>query len=78
MPYPISSGVCQHLAAYLDQDRKADIDWAAPAARGAQLKVLVRDAEAVLDLAFEQADDPEVRAAAWLLTKILGDDLVTR
>jgi hypothetical protein len=65
------------LAAYLDSDRKADIDWADPTARAAQSKVLVRDAEAALDLALQQADDPDVRAAAWLLTKILGDDLAT-
>jgi DDE family transposase len=70
-------GLSADLAAYLDSDRKADLDWADPAAREAQLQVLVRDAEAVLDLALAQADDPEVRASAWLLTKILGDDLVT-
>jgi transposase len=70
-------GLTANLAAYLDSDRKATIDWADPVARAAQLKVLVQDAEAVLDLALEQADDPEVRAAAWLLTKILGDDVTT-
>jgi len=70
-------GLSADLAAYLDGDRKADIDWADPAARAAQLKVLVRDAEATLDLALKQAADPDVRAAAWLLTKILGDDLTT-
>jgi len=70
-------GLSADLAAYLDQDRKAHIDWADPAAREAQLQALVRDAEAVLDLALAQADDPEVRAAGWLLTKILGDDVVT-
>lgn len=70
-------GLVANLAAYLDSDRKATIDWADPVARAAQLKVLVQDAEAVLDLAVEQADDPEVRAAAWLLTKILGDDVTT-
>jgi transposase len=68
-------GLSANLAAYLDSDRKATLDWADPAARAAQLKVLVQDAEAVLDLAVDQADDPEVRAAAWLLTKILGDDV---
>jgi transposase len=68
-------GLSVDLAVYLDSDRKADMDWADPAARAAQLKVLVRDAEATLDLALKQADDPEVRASAWLLTKILGDDL---
>jgi len=69
-------GLAANLAAYLNIDRKADIDWADPAARAAQLKVLVQDAEAALDLASEQADDPEVRSAAWLLAKILGDDVV--
>ncbi len=64
-----------NLARYLDGDRKADIDWTDPAARAAQLKTLVQDAEAVLDLAAEQADDPDVRSTAWLLTKILGDDV---
>jgi transposase len=68
-------GLSANLLAYLDSERKADIDWPDPAARAAQLKVLVRDAEATLDLALQQADDPDVRAAAWLLTKILGDDL---
>ncbi len=70
-------GLAANLADYRDSDRQAAIDWADPAARAAQLKVLVQDAEAVLDLALEHADDPEVRAAAWLLTKILGDDVTT-
>ena len=69
-------GLAANLAVYLDQDRKADIDWADPQARAAQLQVLVRDAEAVLALAAEQADDAEVRQIGWLLTKILGDDIV--
>jgi transposase len=68
-------GLSANLGAYLDSDRKAQIDWADPAARAAQLKTLVRDAEAVLELVAEQADDPEVRSAAWVLTKILGDDV---
>jgi transposase len=68
-------GLSADLSAYLDSNRKADIDWADPAARAAELKVLVRDAEATLDLALQQADDPDVRTVAWLLTKILGDDL---
>ena len=42
-------GLAANLAAYLDSDRKADIEWADPTARAAQLKVLVQDAEAVLD-----------------------------
>jgi transposase len=70
-------GLAANLAAYLDSDHKAAIEWADPAARAAQLQVLVNDAEAVLALALEQADDPEVRAAGWLLTKILGDDVTT-
>lgn len=70
-------GLAANLARYLDSDRKADIDWANPAARAAELKILVQDAEAVLDLAAEHADDPDVRSMAWLLTKILGDDVAT-
>jgi hypothetical protein len=64
------------LERYIDQDRKADIDWADPQQRGAQLQVLFDDAEAVLTLAADQIDDDEVRYLGWLLTKILGDDLV--
>ena len=63
------------LATYLEQDRKAEIDWTEPAQRAAQLQVLVQDAEAALDLAVEHRDDAEVRAIAWLLSKIMGDDL---
>jgi len=61
---------------YVGQDRKADIDWADPQQRTTQLQVLFEDAEAVLDLAAEQMDDDEVRYLGWLLTKILGDDIV--
>ncbi len=64
------------LERYVDQDRKAEIDWADPRQRAAQLQVLFDDAEAVLALAAEQIDDDEVRYLGWLLTKILGDDLV--
>jgi transposase len=64
------------LERYVDQDRKADIDWADPQQRQAQLQVLFQDAEAALDLAAEQIDEDEVRAWGWLLVKILGDDLV--
>jgi len=64
------------LERYIDQDRKADIDWADPQQRGAQLQVLFDDAEAALALAVEHIDDDEVRYLGWLLTKILGDDLV--
>jgi transposase len=70
-------GLATNLAAYLESDRKADIDWHDPAARAGQLKVLVADAQAALGVALAQTDDAEVRAAGWLLTKILGDDLVT-
>ena len=66
----------RHLVAtYLDQDKKAEIDWADAAQRQAQLDVLVTDAEATLELALEQSDDPDVRLIGWLLTKILGDDV---
>ena len=65
------------METYVDQDRKAEIDWADPEARVEHLKALVEDVEAALDLALEHADDPEVRAFGWLLTKVLGDDVVT-
>jgi len=64
------------LERYVDQDRKADIDWSDPQQRLAQLQVLFHDAEAALDLAAEQIDEDDVRAWGWLLVKILGDDLV--
>lgn len=70
-------GLATNLAIYLESDRKAELDWNDPTARAAQLKVLVADAYATLDLALAETDDVEVRAAGWLLTKILGDDLVT-
>ncbi|MBN1139784.1 MAG: transposase, partial [Anaerolineae bacterium] len=38
--------------------------------------MLFDDAEAVLELAAEYIDDDEVRSLGWLLTKILGDDVV--
>lgn len=62
---------------YVDQDRKADIDWADPQQRSAHLKELVADAEAALELAVAHSDNAEVRSLGWLLTKILGDDIVT-
>ena len=65
------------VEAYLDQNRKAELDWANAQARANQLKVLVADAEAALELAVAQADDPEVRSTSWLLTKVLGDDVVS-
>jgi len=64
------------VATYVDKNRKAEIDWSDPEQRAAQLKTLVQDAETVLDLAAEHSDDAELRASAWLLTKILGDDIV--
>jgi transposase len=62
---------------YVDRDGKADIDWADPQQRAVQLKVVVGDTEAALELAMEAQDDVEVRTIGWLLTKILGDDVVT-
>ncbi len=64
------------VASYLDRDRKAEIDWSDPGQRAEQLKALVRDAESALEMALEQVDREEVREAGWLLTKILGDDVV--
>lgn len=69
--------VARLVATYLDQDRKAAIDWADPTARAAQLQVLAADAEAALDAILPDSDDAEVRTMGWLLTKILGDDLGT-
>jgi hypothetical protein len=65
------------LATYLEQDRKAKIDWSNPDERAKQLKVLFQDAEAALELAAEHSDDAEVRATGWLLVKIMGDDIET-
>jgi transposase len=69
-------GLAANLAQYLESDQKARIDWTDPQERRAELARLVADADAVLALAQEQADDPEVRTTGWLLTKILGDDVV--
>lgn len=66
-------GLARDLRSYIDGDKKAAIDWSAPSARAEQLKVLVRDADAALELV-EQSDDAQVRSLAWLLAKILGDD----
>jgi transposase len=65
------------LATYLDQDHKAPIDWTDPQQRVAQLQTLVHDADATLDLAATHTDDAEVRTTGWILTKVLGDDIVT-
>jgi transposase len=62
---------------YVDEDRKADIDWADSQQRLSHLQVLVEDVETALDLATEESDNDEVRYLGWLLTKILGDDVVT-
>ena len=70
-------GLSSNLAAYLESDHKAEIDWNDPTARAAQLTVLAADAHAALEVALAETDQAEVRAAGWLLTKILGDDLVT-
>jgi hypothetical protein len=63
------------LTTYVDQDRRAEIDWSDPARRNAQLTTLVADSEAALELAIEQIDDPEIRSLGWMVSKILGDDV---
>ena len=65
------------IECYVDRDGKADIDWADPQQRAMQLKVMVDDTEAALELAMGAQDDVEVRTIGLLLTKILGDDVVT-
>lgn len=68
----------QHLiATYVEQDRKAKLDWTDPQQRAAQLQVLFQDTEAALALATEQVDNADVRATGWLLVKILGDDIAS-
>jgi hypothetical protein len=62
---------------YVDQDRKANIDWSSPQERAAQLQVLAQDAEAALELAAADSDNADVRSVGWLLTKIVGDDIVS-
>lgn len=63
------------LSTYVDQDRKAEIDWSDPVKRSAQLQVLVSDSEATLELALQQMEDPEIRSLGWTISKILGDDV---
>jgi len=63
------------VATYLEQDRKAEIDWSDGQQRLNQLQTLVADAEAALALVTPEMDNEEVRLAGWLLTKILGDDI---
>jgi len=65
------------LARYVDEDSKADIDWADPQQRLSHLQILVEDVETGLNLATGESDNDEVRYLGWLLTKILGDDVVT-
>ena len=66
------------IATYVEQDRKAKLDWTDPQQRAAQLQVLFQDAEAALELATEQMDDADVRSTGWLLVKIMGDDIAAR
>jgi len=61
---------------YLAEDRKAAIDWADPAQRAAQLRVLFADADLALALAAAHGEDADVRATGWMLAKIMGDDIV--
>jgi hypothetical protein len=63
------------VATYIEQDRKAKIDWSDPKQRAEQLKVLFQDAEAALELAGAHTEDADVRTTSWLLVKIMGDDL---
>jgi hypothetical protein len=70
-----SADIEKLLSTYVDQDRKARIDWSNPAVRNAQLKVLVDDSETVLELALQQIEDPEIRSLGWAISKILGDDV---
>ena len=63
------------VATYVEQDRKAKLDWTDPQQRAAQLQVLFRDAEAALELASADMDDADVRSTGWLLVKIMGDDI---
>lgn len=63
------------VASYVEQNRKAKLDWTDPQQRAAQLQVLFHDAEAALELASAHMDDDDVRSTGWLLVKIMGDDL---
>ncbi len=55
----LSPQVQRLIAIYLEQDRKAQIEWADSQQRVAQLKVLVQDAEAALAVASQHADDAD-------------------
>lgn len=72
----LNADLGRYLDRYLDSDKKAAIDWADPKARSEELGRLVRAADSVLELASTHADDDEVRLIGWMLTKILGDDVV--
>jgi Transposase DDE domain/Transposase domain (DUF772) len=74
-PRGLSPEMQRLIATYVEQDRKAKLDWTDPQQRAAQLQVLFQDAEAALELASEQIDDADVRSTGWLLVKILGDDI---
>lgn len=63
------------VTSYLEQERKAEIDWSDAQQRLQQLQTLVADAEAALELVRPELDNEEVRLTGWLLTKILGDDI---
>jgi transposase len=63
------------LETYVEQDRKAKIDWTDPQQPVAQLQVLCQDAEAALEVATEHLSDADVRSTGWLLVKIMGDDI---
>lgn len=63
------------VATYVEQDRKAKIDWTDPQQRAAQLQRLFQDAEAALELATVHMEDADVRSTGWLLVKIMGDDI---
>lgn len=73
----LSKQVRELIETYVDQDRKASIDWSDPKARAEHLKDLVADVRAALALAAEHPDDPDVATTGWLLSKILGDDIAT-
>jgi hypothetical protein len=62
----LSEKTRQLVETYVDQDRKAAIDWRDPEARAEQLRVLVDDMKATLTLATEHTDNPDVRAVGWL------------
>jgi hypothetical protein len=53
------------------------IDRMDPLKRAAQLMVLVENAGTTLAVASQHSDKPKVRQTGWLLTEIMGDDLVT-